>query len=105
MIRAVRTGRCRLSAVGHAGYAKAGQDIVCAAVSALVETLEAYLLLLQIEGAGEVQIKGDSVAFLPADENDGRGASAFDYAETGLRLIARQYPDHVSFSSSWCGEG
>lgn len=104
MIRAERIGRCCLTAAGHAGYARAGQDIVCAAVSALVETLEAYLLLLQMEGAGETQINGDRVAFLPADENDGRGAFAFDYAETGLRLIEKQYPNHVSFSSSWCGE-
>ena len=30
---------CRLEASGHAGYAPAGQDIVCAAVSVLAQTL------------------------------------------------------------------
>ena len=38
MIRAV-FGRDRVTVMGHAGYAPKGQDIVCAAVSALVYAL------------------------------------------------------------------
>ena len=36
-----------LQASGHAGYAEKGSDIVCAAVSALMQTL-AYLSLIHI---------------------------------------------------------
>ena len=42
MIRAVLTPR-RLTVTGHADYAPHGQDIVCAAVSALVYALMAAL--------------------------------------------------------------
>lgn len=38
MIR-VRVREYKISVVGHAGYASAGQDIVCAAISALTLTL------------------------------------------------------------------
>ena len=34
---------CRLEAAGHAGFAPAGQDIVCAGASTLMQTL-VYLL-------------------------------------------------------------
>ena len=34
---------CRLEASGHAGYAPAGQDIVCAGASTLMQTLCALL--------------------------------------------------------------
>ena len=34
---------CRLEASGHAGYAPAGQDIVCAGASTLMQTLCALM--------------------------------------------------------------
>ena len=37
---------CRLEASGHAGYAPAGQDIVCAGASTLMQTLCALLAAL-----------------------------------------------------------
>lgn len=43
----------RLEAAGHAGYAPAGQDIVCAGASTLMQTL-VYLL------AGEESAKSDA---------------------------------------------
>lgn len=42
MIR-VRAGERRITVSGHAGHAPAGQDIVCAAVSALMYALAGYL--------------------------------------------------------------
>ena len=36
----------RLEAAGHAGYAPAGQDIVCAGVSTLMQALVSLLCLL-----------------------------------------------------------
>ena len=42
MIR-VRAGERRITVSGHAGHAPVGQDIVCAAVSALMYALAGYL--------------------------------------------------------------
>lgn len=89
----------RLEARGHAGYAPAGQDIVCAGASTLMQTL-AYLL------AGEENAHSDAW-----DEADGprlvvtAGAprspwveGAFTFAKTGFALLAERYPDHVRFA-------
>lgn len=89
----------RLEARGHAGYAPAGQDIVCAGASTLMQTL-AYLL------AGEENAHSDAW-----DEEDGprlavtAGAprspwveGAFAFAKTGFALLAERYPDHVRFA-------
>ena len=53
----------RLEAAGHAGYAPAGQDIVCAGASTLMQTL-VYLL------AGEESAKSDGRAGGPAPGRD-----------------------------------
>ena len=42
---------CRLEASGHAGYAPAGQDIVCAGASTLMQTLCALLGARKAPGA------------------------------------------------------
>ena len=39
---------CRLEASGHAGYAPAGQDIVCAGASTLMQPLCALLAALPL---------------------------------------------------------
>ena len=39
---------CRMEASGHAGYAPAGQDIVCAGASTLMQTLCALLAALPL---------------------------------------------------------
>lgn len=89
----------RLEARGHADYAPAGQDIVCAGASTLMQTL-AYLL------AGEENAHSDAW-----DEEDGPRLAvtagvprspwvegAFDFAKTGFALLAERYPDHVRFA-------
>ena len=89
----------RLEAYGHAGYAPAGQDIVCAGASTLMQAL-VYLL------AGEEN--AHSEAF---DEPDGprlavsvdapceewmRGA--FELAKACFVLLAERYPENVRFA-------
>ena len=46
-------GRMMLRAAGHAGYAEKGKDIVCAGVSALMQTL-AYSAAEEREHIGEL---------------------------------------------------
>lgn len=90
---------CRLEAAGHAGYAPAGQDIVCAGASTVMQGL-VYLL------AGEEN--AHSEAF---DEPDGprlavsvdapceewvRGA--FELAKACFALMAERYPENIRFA-------
>ena len=90
---------CRLEAAGHAGYAPAGQEIVCAGASTVMQGL-VYLL------AGEEN--AHSEAF---DEPDGprlavqadapcaewvRGA--FELAKACFVLLAERYPENVRFA-------
>ena len=56
-----------ISASGHAGYAPAGQDIVCAGVSALLETLAMYAT----------------------------DTSLYDFAAGGIAEISEKYPENV----------
>ena len=92
MIR-VRCEPGRLTVSGHAGYAAAGQDIVCAAVSALVYALAGYLeekgqavRIAVRKGYADIQGAGDCGA-------------AFAMARCGMSQLARAYPDCVEIGS------
>ena len=86
----------RLEAAGHAGYAPAGQDIVCAGASTLMQALVSLL-------AGEESTRSDAW-----DEPDGPRLAvvadapqkpwvegAFELAKTGFALLAERYPDNL----------
>lgn len=89
-----------LAVSGHAGYAPAGQDIVCAAVSVLAQTLANKVeaaarsgrLLTSCVQHGETFV----VQALPKPgPNNLMVASWFDFVEEGLRALAEAYPDNV----------
>lgn len=89
-----------LAASGHAGYAPAGQDIVCAAVSVLAQTLANKVeaaarsgrLLTSCVQHGETFV----VQALPkTGPNALMVASWFDFVEEGLRALAEEHPDNV----------
>lgn len=90
---------CRLEASGHAGYAPAGQDIVCAGASTLMQTLCALL-------AGEKGTKsgawdepdGPRLAVTAAAPQKPWVEGAFEFAKAGFALLAERYPDHVRFA-------
>lgn len=90
---------CRLEASGHAGYAPAGQDIVCAGASTLMQTLCALL-------AGEEGTKsgawdepdGPRLAVAAAAPQKPWVEGAFEFAKAGFALLAERYPDHVRFA-------
>ena len=90
---------CRLEAAGHAGYAPAGQDIVCAGASTVMQGL-VYLL------AGEENAHADAW-----EEPDGPRLAvqadapcaawvqgAFELAKAGFTLLAERYPDNIRFA-------
>ena len=90
---------CRLEAAGHAGYAPAGQDIVCAGASTVMQGLVCLL-------AGEESARSDAF-----DEPDGPRLTvqadapcaewvqgAFELAKACFVLLAERYPENVRFA-------
>lgn len=96
-------GFCRLTAAGHAGAAPKGQDIVCAAVSALVQTLAAWVT----EDPGqrlcqkrvELEEGRTTVEASAKGENMKALLERFDLVGEGLALIAEGYPDFVQYNN------
>lgn len=81
-----------LQASGHAGYAPKGQDIVCAAVSCLMQTL-AY----SVDGGTATRDPdGDNVLRVQAAQSSDTLAK-FELVTDGLMLLAQQYPENVRF--------
>ena len=87
MIRAAFS-KNRLTVEGHAGYAPKGQDIVCAAVSALVYALIGTLE--ETENAAEVILR-PGYAAVEAKEK----TAAFDLVRCGIEQLADRYPEFV----------
>ncbi len=86
-------GYC-LEVVGHAEYA-CGDDVVCAAVSALVEALAAYLEEYDTDGTAEADL-ADGYAMITLGQRN----AAFDMVATGLSAIADRYPEYVTMRNS-----
>ena len=86
-------GYC-LEVIGHSGY-EHGRDIVCAAVSALVDSLAAYLE--EYDDCGADADLADGYAMITVAERN----AAFDMAACGLTAIAEQYPDHMIMRNTY----
>lgn len=79
---------------GHSGYAEAGNDIVCSAISILVQTLEEHLD--RICDTYNADIKPGRA------EITAEGAKAkecFEFTVTGLRLIENSFPRYISVTN------
>lgn len=89
----------RLEAAGHAGYAPAGQDIVCAGASTLMQALVSLL-------AGEESASSDAweepggprLAVTAAAPQQPWVEGAFELAKAGFALLAERYPDNLRFA-------
>ena len=95
---------------GHADYATKGQDIVCAAVSVLLQTLANKVedaarqgeLLSSCVQHGETFV----VQAQPSGGMNGIMVAAwYDFVESGLSELAGQYPDHVELYINDSGDG
>lgn len=91
--------RMMIKAEGHAGYAEYGKDIVCAGVSALMQTLRPALLERGIRNTMHMITTGESrieVKAEPESEQRYPCLVVFETVLAGLKEIARAYPDYVS---------
>lgn len=79
----------RMTIEGHSSSAPKGEDLVCAAVSALGLTLAEF-----VEGRCRDRIVSIRDGFICV-QGDKSTAQAFDFARTGFRMLAEMYPEHV----------
>ncbi len=91
-LRRDSSNRRTIIARGHTGYAEEGKDIVCAGVSALLQTL---LLWLKEEYSDRLEAekeKGLLYISFPADERSELVLAVF---WKGLIEISKAYPNYV----------
>ena len=82
-----------ISLLGHAGYAEPGRDIVCAGVSALVQTL-----IQSIEELTSDVIKYDmtpGAVHIQFGDLSERARLLVDSFFVGASMIAEDYPENV----------
>lgn len=92
-------GKLTMRAEGHAGYAPAGQDIVCAAVSCLMQTL-AYSAA-EDEHTSSCIYQGKEGPVVSVEAGDSvLMRDKFELVADGLDLLAEQYPENVSFKET-----
>ena len=101
MIKAVfiQDGSFRsLEVTGHADYAEAGKDIVCAACSAIVGTLIGWIYnnpehLNSLSAFPSQKEMGDGSGHIYiAADGDSSFQAVFDAVAIGLKTIAQKYP-------------
>lgn len=95
-------GRMMLRAAGHAGYAEKGKDIVCAGVSALMQTLAYSAAEDENTSASCREIGGSNEMRILADNTPDMLAK-FELVADGLILLANAYPKNVSFQKVCVG--
>jgi uncharacterized protein len=85
-----------LSAAGHADFADYGDDIVCAAVSAV---LQAARLGLSEFASGPLSVRQQpgalEIAWSEPERDCASIVAIFSTAELSVAQLARQYPAHV----------
>jgi uncharacterized protein YsxB (DUF464 family) len=100
-VRFRRDRQGRLSSIeagGHAGWAEEGSDVVCAAVSALLQAAWLGLTDHAHVAVEATRSKGDLQLRWPAEVRDRADVVAIAAtAELAVAQIARQYGDHVRY--------
>ena len=89
----VKRGGNSISVHGHAGYAPHGQDVVCAAVSTLLQAL-----CLSIYKLTQDQVKADfkpGNAVIEYGNLSESGKLLVDSFFVGVKMIADEFPDYV----------
>ena len=90
-----KEGAMRLRAEGHAGYAPKGQDIVCAAVSTLMQAL-AFSADCSEDGFAVASSSGPAGTYLELQmKATPENRAKFELVTDGLELVAQLYPKFV----------
>lgn len=76
-----------LEVVGHTGYGNVGTDILCAAVSILVQTLAAML-----DEESKVDVK-EGYALVCGKGK--KAMDAYEFTMTGLNMLQINFPRHI----------
>jgi uncharacterized protein YsxB (DUF464 family) len=100
-VRVRRQGQrvAALTVVGHAGSGPAGRDLVCAAVSALVETLQ--LAVRQMGGTGwEGTVEPGQACFRFGQSLGAQAQAVVEAMVLGLEDLARSHPRYVRLKVS-----
>lgn len=109
MIRACLQGT-GLRICGHAGGAPMGENLVCAAVTALVYALGQRLTELEVTGAFEEPpvirlAAGDAqITVFPKEPRKAEVEGAFRLIESGLKLLSHHYPRQLQVQGTGYGK-
>lgn len=90
----VQTGEGYIIVEGHAGYASPGQDIVCAGVTTLVQTLALALNRSEPEDDIFIHITPGRAVFEYDKLTDAGKINAGSFL-IGMNWLAETYPDYV----------
>ena len=98
MIQAVfekKNGRfCSVTIEGHAGYADAGEDVVCASVSSAVQ-LTSNLITDTFREKAKVTVQDDLIS-IRLKENRGNASAILNGLCDHLRYLSEDYPGTIS---------
>ena len=83
-----------ITVCGHAGYAPHGQDIVCASISSLFQTLIYSLMELTEDEIDHRQMEDIHIVFL--ENLSELGQLLVDSFFVGVKGVAASYPDYVT---------
>ena len=89
----------RIKIRGHANYAEIGKDIVCAGVSALLQTL-----IQSVETLTDDEIKysmSPGKADIEFRNLSGQSKTLLNSFFIGVELIAYEYPENVKLDQAW----
>lgn len=96
----IQMDRHGVTITGHAGYGPPGKDIVCAAVSVLVQTLAASAKQLTADHM-EVECR-EGFARISCDGNLSEGTRLLmNSFFVGIQMIADTYPQYVRMVQAW----
>lgn len=83
----------KITVTGHSGYADPGKDIVCSAISVLVQTLSEAMLQLTDDVPMGMETKGISILY--TEHLSEQSKLLVDAFLIGINGIAGSYPDNV----------
>lgn len=88
----ITVGKYYIKVEGHSGYAEKGKDIVCAAISTLVEATYNYLLATR----NEVSKKDDDGLFIiDSKVVNQSGKQIYDAFISMIEDLKEQYPKYI----------